>query len=1059
MSTEKKEIKFLNNKSELDQFYRNARCNIEDPIFTGFTLSIDTHHSPLFYALAGDEYVVSETLRSAGGRDTSLAFKIEEKLSNIYKYSIMGTPDSYEINTIAAKDKFFSNGNDRRPGYGLWEKYDMDNVLYGAADYIYMVDKVADPMYRDTYGTGNEDDYVVDLGDGTPNNSSIYDQYGQQIADDPELQALQGQADNETSSNMTINVFFILDQDNYTSSAEQEKIDNLIEFMKNNPESTVQIDGYASLDGRNPLDAYEGNLTLSAERSNKVMTALTVAGIDKSRISTAFYGDTVQPFSVNEQNRVAICTVSGKFKTQDALNIKIDKATSEISDEDLTDHDNNLKALYGTKEDGTPGTKDEPGTSGDKPGAYFTYMNSIADGSDYDNVVNKLAEINNAIDNQLRTVKSELTKYKESMENNLALLKGNTEHTEAKTKINEIYAEFEKFINFFKNPSTDSQTKDDEGKDINYSDKYKYITLDISIVTMDDIDVFGKELENLKEQEKNKEFFQKALAVTKTNINGVKINDFAETERRKLLDEKEKLSKKIFGVHPDGRIGSETDPAPESICAKYLEAKEKANNDPYSQKQYRVDELRNLADNYDDVLAYQKYKESKGIVTNNLPTINYEKGANESDKDYANRIENERNSRKITYEVPQTVYDMMGFIRGMYNLTHYYPYVLQSITGLDEAYRKYFDLKDPYQGSGDDKISIDCLEFIDLRVSAMFNKYLNAVYDRQFRRERVPMNLRRFKCSIFVHDIRNFTNSLNSDVILAGNDVKKITEIALNSLSAIEFKFFDCEIVPEETGGLFDTVSNLPNNDMRHTKFTFKYGNCIINFLPFEDLKKYVLGKREDSEVIPKKEPDKKYNSKNDFKEDYLKLNDTPVINGQKVNFANENRLYDGRYTTDQSRGADLAGNFRRWFDKSDLGNVNNNDYREYIRNDSYVAVDDHYKTTIVNDFALGSLGQKNKELTAMDDALKKIVIGISASTGIPVKGVTDALNIQFIDPIINEKDMEGLVLKEIGNVNNSRIINEKTMEYLGEVVTDKEKEQKVVTDLGNVEEDKKDSQ
>ena len=96
---------------------------------------------------------------------------------------------------------------------------------------------------------------------------------------------------------------------------------------------------------------------------------------------------------------------------------------------------------------------------------------------------------------------------------------------------------------------------------------------------------------------------------------------------------------------------------------------------------------------------------------------------------------------------------------------------------------------------------------------------------------------------------------------------------------------------------------------------------------------------------------------------------------------------------------------------------------------------------------------------TAMDDALRKIVVGISASTGIPVKGVTDALNIKFIDPIINEKDMEGLALKEIGNVNNSRIVNEKTMEYLGEVVTDKEKQKNVVTDLGNVEKDKQDKE
>ena len=1054
MSTEVKDIKFLGSKSELDHFYRNSRQNIEDPIFTGFTLSIDTLHSPLFYALAGDEYVVSETLRSAGGRDTSLAFKIEEKLSNMYKYSVMGSPDSYEINTIEAKDKFFSNGNDRRPGYGLWEKYQLDNVLYGAADYIYMVDKVADGMYNDDYG-------VVDLGDGTPT-SSIYDQYSDQINADPELQSLQGQVDNETSANMTINVFFNNDNKEgdygiYVSPNEQTKIDSLISFMQDNPECTVHIDGYASVDGREQDSTYDGNLGLSATRCTVVMTELTTHGIDQSRITTAFHGDTIQPFAVNEQNRVAICTVSGNFKAQDALNMKIEKAEGEISDADKTEHDNNLKALYGTREDGTPGTKDNPGTG---ESAYNNYMNKIKEGSEYDEAVKELAKLNIAIDSQLINVKAELTKYKEDMEKNLALLKMNSENEEAKKKIADIYEKFEKFIKYFKNPKEgDSLTTDEDENELKYSEKYKYITLDISGVLKDNTDVFKRELDELKDyEEKNIEYFQKAFAVAKTNINGVKINKDAETARQVAMDAKEKLSKEIFGVHPDGRLGSETNPAPGSLCAEYLDAKTKVDTDDYSQKQYRVDELRNLADNYDDVLEYQKYKDSKGTVTRNLPSINYDRGENESDKDYANRLENERNSRKVTYEVPQTVYDMMGFIRGMYNLTHYYPYVLQTITGLDEAYRKYFDLKDPYLGSGDDKITIDCLEFIDLRVSAMFNKYLNAVYDRQFRRERVPMNLRRFQCSIFVHDIRNFRDSLNSDVILAGNDVKKITEIALNCVSAIEFKFFDCEIVPEETGGIFDSVTNLPNNDMRSTKFTFKYGNCVINFLPFEDLKKYVLGVREDSDIVHKPDPSQKYDESN-FREDYLKLNDSAIINGKKANMSNENRLYDGRYTSDRSRGEDLAGNFRRWYDKSELGNVNNNDYRDYIRHDSYVAVDDHYKTTIVNDFALNSVGQKNKELTAMDDALRKIVVGISASTGIPVKGVTDALNIKFIDPIINEKDMEGLALKEIGNVNNSRIVNEKTMEYLGEVVTDKEKQKEVVTDLGNVEKDKQDKE
>jgi hypothetical protein len=236
---------------------------------------------------------------------------------------------------------------------------------------------------------------------------------------------------------------------------------------------------------------------------------------------------------------------------------------------------------------------------------------------------------------------------------------------------------------------------------------------------------------------------------------------------------------------------------------------------------------------------------------------------------------------------------------------------------------------------------------------------------------------------------------------------------------------------------------------MRGTNFTFTYGNCVINFLPFEDLRRYVLGKKENREIKPPVNSSE-YLSDN-FTEDYIKLNETSIINN-RLALNNTKNDYDGRYSAENPSGADLAGNFRRWFDKSELGNVNNNDYREYIRHDSAVAVDDYYKTTIVNDFALGSVGQKNKQLTAMDDALRRIVVGISASTGIPVKGVTDALNIQFIDPILNEKDLATPIVKNLGNVTNSRVVDEKTMEYVGTVQGDETKESETVKDLGNVE-------
>ena len=65
----------------------------------------------------------------------------------------------------------------------------------------------------------------------------------------------------------------------------------------------VVITGYA--------DKKTGNARindrLSKQRSAAVSEALQAKGIAASRIVTDAKGDTVQPFSVNEENRVSIC--------------------------------------------------------------------------------------------------------------------------------------------------------------------------------------------------------------------------------------------------------------------------------------------------------------------------------------------------------------------------------------------------------------------------------------------------------------------------------------------------------------------------------------------------------------------------------------------------------------------------------------------------------------------------------------------------------------------------------------------------------------------------------
>lgn len=84
--------------------------------------------------------------------------------------------------------------------------------------------------------------------------------------------------------------------------SEQAKIQNLIAFMKANPNTKVSVTGYA--------DAGTGNAKINKmyaeKRAENVAKALTEAGIDAARITVDAKGDTVQPFAENDKNRVTI---------------------------------------------------------------------------------------------------------------------------------------------------------------------------------------------------------------------------------------------------------------------------------------------------------------------------------------------------------------------------------------------------------------------------------------------------------------------------------------------------------------------------------------------------------------------------------------------------------------------------------------------------------------------------------------------------------------------------------------------------------------------------------
>lgn len=101
---------------------------------------------------------------------------------------------------------------------------------------------------------------------------------------------------------MKQNIFFAINSAKIQDD-QQPKIVSLVEYMEKHPDAKVSVTGYADVNTGNP----KINSKLSEKRANNVAEALKSKGIAANRIKTTFKGDTVQPYSTPEENRVSIC--------------------------------------------------------------------------------------------------------------------------------------------------------------------------------------------------------------------------------------------------------------------------------------------------------------------------------------------------------------------------------------------------------------------------------------------------------------------------------------------------------------------------------------------------------------------------------------------------------------------------------------------------------------------------------------------------------------------------------------------------------------------------------
>lgn len=198
--------------------------------------------------------------------------------------------------------------------------------------------------------------------------------------------------------------------------------------------------------------------------------------------------------------------------------------------------------------------------------------------------------------------------------------------------------------------------------------------------------------------------------------------------------------------------------------------------------------------------------------------------------DKYNKVEAKNMLFPIEYE------NLYSFVYGFWEICKGHQYTFQTVEGLQDAYKKYYtNKKDSFLGATDNKIKITCLESMDLRMTALFDAYYNAVYNHRYRRMNIPHNLIRFNCYIMLHDLRN--------IVPPGFTMEEKMKAAATSdvvanMSTVLFVFKDCTIDIDECGQSFSTMTNTEATETKFD-FTFNYADLQISVESLADFLEY----------------------------------------------------------------------------------------------------------------------------------------------------------------------------------------------------------------------------
>lgn len=154
---------------------------------------------------------------------------------------------------------------------------------------------------------------------------------------------------------------------------------------------------------------------------------------------------------------------------------------------------------------------------------------------------------------------------------------------------------------------------------------------------------------------------------------------------------------------------------------------------------------------------------------------------------------------------------------------------LQNIEGLDTVFTNEINYKDGYCGSGTDKITITCLDDVNLSMYSLLNTYKQCVYDYINQRQILPNNILQFEACVIIKDVRDIIEYKKTEKF-DGNELKNIKNKSTYQTPEIVLRFSNCHFELSSLNKSFDNISIAgPADTFSSCSFSFTYGKVFIS--------------------------------------------------------------------------------------------------------------------------------------------------------------------------------------------------------------------------------------